>query len=153
MSSTTAPLPSVAEVTPSGAAGLNLKGSFIRHVGLVFDQREPGFTRIHLPIEPHHTNSTQVVHGGVTYTLVDTAMGAALYLTLAPDEICATIEIKINYFKPVFGGTLVCEGRLVHKGKSVANLDASVWVDDALVAKANGSFAILKKKLPRPTGA
>jgi acyl-CoA thioesterase len=147
MISATAPLPGAANTNPSVASVPNLKGSFIRHVGLVFDQREPGFTRIHLPIEPHHTNSTQVVHGGVTYTLVDTAMGAALYLTLAPDEICATIEIKINYFKPVFGGTLVCEGQLVHKGKSVANLDASVWVDEVLVAKANGSFAILKRKL------
>ncbi len=124
-------------------------GRFIQHVGLVFEHREPGLARIVLPIEHHHTNSTGVVHGGVCYTLADTAMGAALYLTLNPDQICATIEIKINYFKPVFGGTLVCEGRLVHKGKTIANMDASVWVGDELVAKANGSFAILAKK-PRP---
>ena len=127
-----------------------MESNFIGHVGLVFDKREPGHCIISLPIGPQHSNSNGVVHGGAIFTVADTAMGAALFLTLAPDEFCATIEIKINFFKPVFAGTLRCEGLLVNKGKSVAYLDASLWVQEVLVGKANGSFAIMKRKAPAP---
>lgn len=127
-----------------------MKSNFISHVGLVFDKREAGHCVISLPIADLHKNSTGVVHGGAIFTVADTAMGAALFMTLAPDEICATIEIKINFFKPVFEGTLRCEGVLVNKGKSVAYLDASLWVGELLVGKANGSFAIMKRKAPAP---
>jgi acyl-CoA thioesterase len=127
-----------------------MNASFVNHVGLVFDKREPGHCRISLVTLPHHGNSAGVVHGGVLFTIADTAMGAALYTSLAPDQFCATIEIKINYFKPVFGGTIVCESTLVNKGKSVAYLDASLWVDEVQVGKANGSFAILQRKAATP---
>jgi len=69
-------------------------------------------------------------------------MGAALYPTLAKGQICATIEIKINYFKPITAGRLVCVTELVNRGKTVANLESRVYVQELLVAQANGNYAI-----------
>lgn len=92
-------------------------------------------------LNPHKT-----VHGGVLYTLADTGMGTALYPTLAEDEICATIEIKINYFRPATQGEIVCNSILINRGRSFANLDSELRLGDKLLAKANGSFAILPRQ-------
>jgi acyl-CoA thioesterase len=82
------------------------------------------------------------VHGAVVYALADTGMGAALYPTLAQGQICATIEIKINYFKPITQGRLTCVTEMVNRGKTVANLESRVYVQEQLVAQANGNYAI-----------
>ena len=122
------------------------KPRFIHHVGVKVDEVKPGTSRCTLDVQDFHRNGTGVVHGGVMFTLADTAMGAALYKSLDEGEICATIEIKIGYFKPVFGGALVCEATLLNKGKSIASLEATVHQGDVLVSKASGTFAIFRRK-------
>lgn len=105
-----------------------------------------------LPVQDFHLNGNGVVHGGVLFTLADTAMGAALHHTLEEGQICATIETKIAYFKPVFEGEVRCVGEIVNKGKSVASTEASLYLGDVLVAKATGSFAIFMRKTAAPQG-
>jgi acyl-CoA thioesterase len=83
-----------------------------------------------------------VVHGAVIYALADTGMGVALYPTLGAEEICATIEIKISYFKPVSSGQIICNTELVNRGKTVANLESRVFSGETLLALANGNYSI-----------
>jgi acyl-CoA thioesterase len=123
-----------------------MKLPFVDHVGICVEEHRDGLSRCTLSIEDLHFNSASIVHGGVLFTLADTAMGAALYPTLGPDEGCATIEIKINFFKPVVAGAVVCTAAIVSKGRTVANLEACVYVGEVLVAKANGTFAIFRRK-------
>ena len=54
----------------------------------------------------------------------------------------STIEVKINYFKPVLDGTVECRSQVVYRGRTVANIDSVLTVGGVLVGKANGSFAI-----------
>lgn len=115
----------------------------------VREQRD-GHSRMSLVVAPAHLNPHQVVHGAVLYALADTSMGLALYPSLADGEICATIEIKINYFKPVHEGVLNCVTEVVNRGRSVANLDSRLYVGDTLVAQANGNYAIFKPRSRRP---
>lgn len=119
---------------------------FVHHVGMRIDEAGPGFSRGSITIEERHRNGTGVAHGGVLFTLADTCMGAALFSSLEPGEICATIEIKIGYFKPVFEGTLVCNATVINKGKSVASLEATIHNGDQLVSKASGTFSIFRRK-------
>ena len=119
---------------------------FVHHVGMRIDEASAGHSRCSLAVQDFHINSTGVVHGGVLFTLADTAMGAAVHSSLEDGEICATIEIKIAYFKPVFEGEVVCTGEIVNRGKTVASTESSLFVGDVLVAKATGSFAIFKRK-------
>ncbi len=95
-----------------------------------------------MAVSEKHLNPHKVVHGAVIYALADTGMGSALYPTLAEGQLCATVEIKINYFKPVRLGELTCITELVNRGKTIANLDSSVYSGEVLVAKANGNYAI-----------
>jgi acyl-CoA thioesterase len=108
------------------------------------DHQAAGASTLSLSVGPMHMNPHQVVHGAVLYALADTGMGAALYPTLAAGETCATVEIKINYFKPVTAGKLVCRTELLHRGRSLANLESRLYASERLVAQANGHFAILR---------
>jgi acyl-CoA thioesterase len=103
-----------------------------------------------LSVAPFHFNSSGLVHGAVLFALADTGMGAALIDTLAEGEMPATIELKITYFKPVRGGELTCTSQLVNRGRTVANLESSIYCGETLVARASGNFAILRRA---PTNA
>ncbi len=115
---------------------------FAELIGLKVEEQGAGYSRCSLVVGPHHLNPNRVVHGAVLYALADTGMGAALHQGLSGGEICATIEIKINYYRPVTGGRLTCETITVYRGRRVANLEASIFLEQELVAKANGSFLI-----------
>ena len=112
-------------------------------IGLSVTQQSPGSSRCALTLRAEHLNPHGVVHGAVVFALADTGMGAALYPTLAPGESCATIEVKINYFRPAREGELVCETSVVNRGRSVANLESRVFASGQLIASANGNYAIL----------
>jgi uncharacterized protein (TIGR00369 family) len=119
---------------------------FIRHVGVVIAEQKPGFSECTLEVGRQHDNSGGVAHGGALFTLADTGMGAALIPDLKEGERCATIEVKINYLRPVKAGTLVvCRTEVLHRGRTIANLDSSLYADGVLVAKANGSYAIFNR--------
>ena len=113
-------------------------------IGLEIEEQGDGCTVCVLTVGESHYNPHRVVHGAVLYSLADTGMGAALYPSLDEGEICATIEIKINYYKPVTTGQIRCVTEMVHRGKRVANLESSLYVGERLVAKANGTYSIFK---------
>lgn len=111
-------------------------------IGLQMHLQKAGHSELSLAVTPQLLNPHQVVHGAVLYALADTGMGAAIYPTLAEGEMCATIEIKMNYFAPVFDGEIQCQTRLVHRGKKVAHLESELTCGDKLVGKASGNYAI-----------
>ncbi len=122
---------------------------FAELIDLHTEEQADGRSRLSLVVAPAHLNPHQVVHGAVLYAMADTGMGLALYPSLAEGEICATIEIKINYFKAVSEGTLICITEVVNRGRTVANLDARLFVGDLLVAQANGNYAIFTPRTRR----
>ena len=74
--------------------------------------------------------------------MADTGMGGALYTLLVNSELCATIEVKINYIKPVKTGSVTCDTKVINKGKKVAVLESELFNDGVLVAKALGTYSI-----------
>jgi len=129
-----------------------LKNPFAELVGftLRIGRRGSGTSATAVDVRPGLLNPNGVVHGGVLFTLADTAMGAALHTTLAPGEYCATIEIKIHFLQPVSKGKIRCRTRLVHRGSRIAVLEAHISVGRLQVAQALGTFTIF---VPRPQKA
>src|SRR3546814_10650790 len=71
---------------------------FARALGLQMVERADGRCTMAIDIEAaRHFNPQGVEHGGVAYSLADTAMGGALFSTLDDGFWCATLEIKVNY--------------------------------------------------------
>ncbi len=113
-------------------------------IGLTIDEMSDGHSKCSLVAKEELYNPHKVIHGGVLYSLADTGMGAAIYPGLDTGELCATIEIKINYYKPVVSGTITCDTKVINRGKSVANLESCIYVDNVLVARANGNYSIFR---------
>ncbi len=72
--------------------------------------------------EFRHYNPISTVHGGFTATLLNSALGCAVFSTLAKGEAWTTLELKINYVRPITKdtGPVRAEGRIIHRGKTVA---------------------------------
>jgi len=70
--------------------------------------------------------------------------GYARIWVLEKGELCATVEIKITYFKPVRAGNLICDTRVIHKGKTIGILESEIKNNGTLVSKAYGTFSIFK---------
>ena len=113
-------------------------------IGLHFREggHAPGRSECYIDVAPAHLNPHGVVHGGVLFSMADTGMGKALYPSLAEGELCATIEIRIAYHRAVSEGRIVCDTRVVSRGKRIAHLESDLMVDGALVARAVGSYSI-----------
>jgi acyl-CoA thioesterase len=133
----------------SEKTSLNTKGfhPFGDLIGLKFTKLEKGYSQCTLEVVNKLLNPHKVVHGGVLYSMADTGMGAAAYTNLnKKNELCATIEVKINYFKAVRGGNLTCNTRVIHQGKKVATLDSEILNEGQIVAKALGTYSIFNIK-------
>jgi uncharacterized protein (TIGR00369 family) len=67
-----------------------------------------------------------VLHGGVTATLIDTAMAFAVRTRLEPTAATATIDLTVHYLRPLTTGKAICTGRVVRAGKRVFTVSADV---------------------------
>jgi uncharacterized protein (TIGR00369 family) len=57
------------------------------------------------------------LHVGVLCDIADAAMGIAYSTTLAPSQSFTTVELKINFLRPVWKAKLRAEARMIHSGK------------------------------------
>jgi uncharacterized protein (TIGR00369 family) len=91
-------------------------------LGMEIHEIEAG--RVVFGLEPRefHYNPIGSVHGGVLATLLDTAIGCAVHSQLPAGSGYTTLELKINYLRPVSveSGALACEGRVLHAGGRTA---------------------------------
>jgi uncharacterized protein (TIGR00369 family) len=94
----------------------------------VFAHVEEGLVRMRLTPAEQHYNPLGSVHGGVIATLLDSVMGCAAHSTLPPGRGYTTLEIKVNYLRPITlaTGEVTGEGRLVHAGRRSAVAEGKV---------------------------
>lgn len=83
----------------------------------------------------YHYNPIGVVHGGVTTTLLDTAMGCALHSTLEHGKAYTTLELKVNFLRGITEktGKLKAEGRIIHAGRTTALVEADLKDDKGTI--------------------
>src|SRR5438105_13613557 len=85
------------------------------------------------------------LHGGVLCDVADAAMGMAWAATLGEGETFTTLELKINFLRPVWTGRLTTTGRVVQGGRTIGLLECDV-VDGQgrLVARASSTVMTLR---------
>jgi uncharacterized protein (TIGR00369 family) len=64
-------------------------------------------------------NSAGVLHGGVSATLSNAAVGVALHYLLGSHRPITTVEMKINYFRPVFEGRIFAQAHVLRLGATL----------------------------------
>lgn len=106
-----------------------------------------GWAKIRLPLTKKLTNGIGVAHGGAIFSPADSAVGMALIGLTDRDENISTLEMKINYFKPLAEGEIIAEAKIVHKGTMTAIGDVEVRDGNGnLIAKGLTTYAITKKQ-------
>ena len=123
-------------------AGLT-ESAFSQLLGCRLQRLETGEADVTLELTPQLRNRGQKLHGGAIFSLVDIAMGLACSSTHGFDQQSATIECKINYIRAVAEGEVLCRAKVIHPGRRTLVVEADVIQSDKLVAKAQGTFAVL----------
>lgn len=101
-----------------------------------------------IQLSPFFLNNLNILHGGMTATFADTAMGTLVSLLLPKELASVTSEIKVNYLRPVKGDRLTCKAEVVHRGKSLWVTESKIYGDDPEhpVVFASGSFFVIHRR-------
>ncbi|MFC5971171.1 PaaI family thioesterase [Halomarina salina] len=114
-------------------------------VGFDVDHVAGGESRLTLEAGPEHANPMGTLHGGVLCDLGDAAMGTAYASTLDSDESFTTLELKVNYLRPVWDDRLTATGRVVSGGRTVGLVECDVHdEEDRLVARLSSTCLTLR---------
>ena len=117
------------------------QAEFTREMGIEYVGMTDGAYVIDLELGPKHMSRAMRAHGGVLFTLLDTALGRSVLDALPEGRGCATVEIKVNYFRPVQGGRIRARGRLRELTRSLAYADGDIVNEEGKVlARASGTF-------------
>lgn len=115
-----------------------------QHLGFTI-QRGEGSATATLELGHRHMNPNDVAHGAVAFTLMDTAMGAAVMTVVEDGHKCATIEIHTRFHRSVSDGSLTAEATVMTAGRRVVHLEArTLDANGRLVASATASFAVIQ---------
>jgi uncharacterized protein (TIGR00369 family) len=106
-------------------------------VGFRMVSADPGMVTFELEAGPQHTSPPGTLHGGILCDVADAAMGCAVLSLLEEGEQFATVELKINFLKPVWSGTVTAVGSVVKRGRTLSLCDCRVTdAQGSLVAYA-----------------
>jgi uncharacterized protein (TIGR00369 family) len=104
-----------------------------------------GRATIVLAAGPQHANPMGTLHGGILCDIADAAMGIAFASTLAPEESFTTVELKINFFRPVWQAQLKAEGTVVRRGQTIGYVECTITDEgNRVVAKAASTCMVLR---------
>ncbi len=119
-------------------------------IGMQVEQTQDGKGGVRIKVDSRLMHPQQIVHGGVIFTLADTAMSMALISTLPTGTPFSTIEAKINYLAPVRSGEIFAEATILQQGRTIAVLEANLYNIDCeaqrLIGKVLGTFHIAAKR-------
>lgn len=95
-------------------------------MGFGFAEIEEGRVVFECVPGEYHYNPIGAVHGGLACALFDSAMGCAVHTMLPAGVGYTTVELKVNFLRPVTvqTGRLVCEGETIHVGGRIATAEA-----------------------------
>ena len=99
--------------------------------------------------EEYHYNPLGVVHGGMTATLLDSALGCCVNSCLDAGDFYTTLELKVNYLRPVTldTGRVRAVATVVHIGQTTALVEGKVLDDaDKIYAYASSTCLIRRKQ-------
>ncbi|MCM3717287.1 PaaI family thioesterase [Fictibacillus phosphorivorans] len=94
-----------------------------------------------MPNSPLLDNSIGIVHGGLTATLLDTALGTLASHVPGNKKGAVTVELKVDYLTPGIGKKFICRAAVIHNGRQLVRMEGKVRNEkENLIASATGTF-------------
>ena len=121
-----------------------------RLIGFQVTSVRHGEAVVELEASDIHANPMGTLHGGVLCDIADAAMGIAYASTLDDGESFTTLELKINFLRPVWKEKLRAVGRVVKRGRVVGMVECDVTNSEgALVARSSSTCMVLRGEMAR----
>lgn len=121
-----------------------------RLIGFNLTEIRAGEAVVEFEATEAHANPMGTLHGGVLCDIADAAMGLAYAAALDEGESFTTLELKINFLKPVWKGKLRALGRVVKQGRTVSLVECDITDDQGtLVARASSTCMTLRGEQSR----
>jgi uncharacterized protein (TIGR00369 family) len=116
-----------------------------RLIGFEANDVGDGRATVTLSAGLQHANPMGTLHGGILCDIADAAMGMAFASTLAPEESFTTVELKINFFRPVWQAQLKAEGTVVQRGRTIGYVECAITDEEKrVIAKAASTCMVLR---------
>ena len=131
-------MPMAHEITNKIVAGEAPAPPIARLIGFRAVSAGEGRAVFEMDADERHWNPMGTLHGGILCDIADAAMGFAYATKLGEGETFTTIELKINYLRPVWKAHLRAAARIVKKGRKVGLVECDVTDEQGnLVARAS----------------
>ncbi|MBL8124485.1 MAG: PaaI family thioesterase [Pyrinomonadaceae bacterium] len=99
---------------------------FAKLIGMELADIRPNEATVTIDMRDDLKQPSGVMHGGVTATLIDTAMAFAVRTYLTDDEPTATIDLTVHYLRPHVTGKAKCTAKVIRPGKRIFTVSADV---------------------------
>lgn len=117
-------------------------GPFAQLLGMNFEEMSDGQCTASLQVKQHLLNPHGIAHGGVTFSLADSACGGAALSALGEPRIL-TQDMQIRYHGPARLGKIVASAEVIHRGQRTITVQCAVIQAEVLIASVTATFAIL----------
>lgn len=117
---------------------------FVDHLGFEMVFFDDGQSELRFEPEPEHMNSFNVTHGGALMALLDVTLATAARSVERTSGV-VTVEMKTTFMQPA-RGVLTSKGRLIHRSRSMAFTEGTVYdAQGQVCAHATGTFKYVPK--------
>ncbi len=109
--------------------------------------RENREGKVALTVREDHLSPAGKLHGGVISSLLDYTCGLAVFSTLGKTDFSSTVELKVNYFRPVLlGEEIEATAKVVFRGKKLCAVNAFLHRvgQEEPVAMASATFNVIE---------
>ncbi len=106
------------------APGWGKPPPIMKTLGMELIEAGDGKASMKIRVGERFHNPMGTVHGGVMTDLADATMGIAVMTTLAEGESFTTLELKMNFIRPVIEDELTSTAKVVHRGKTIALVES-----------------------------
>ncbi|MFO8056175.1 MAG: PaaI family thioesterase, partial [bacterium] len=96
------------------AAAVN-DSPFYKHVSMRVREFTDTGSVMEMEVGDEHKNLWGTMHGGALSALADSSCGTAITQIMSGEEKVVTLDLRVQFLKPVTKGTLVSYGKVVHK--------------------------------------
>jgi len=120
---------------------------YYKAMGMSIATMVVGNVSLRIEIQASQLNADGIVHGGVLPAIADGAMGNALRTLYGQSAQVLTAEVHLHYLRPVSGGAVIAEGKVVRSGRRLSFGEVEIREESRgkIVAKGSGLFVIERK--------
>lgn len=131
----------ITEAQKQRAANVLHNNLFAKMIGMRLVEMKPEEATIQIEMRDELRQPHGLLHGGVTATLIDTAMAFAVITVLEKDEKASTVDLTVHYLRPHIEGAFSCTAKIVRAGKRLLTVSADVFNEHGkLLATAISSY-------------